>query len=45
MLAFPLWIVLARWAGRGLRLFVLVEIGLLINLFLAGAFVYQGWIP
>jgi mannosyltransferase PIG-V len=45
MLAFPLWIVLARWAGRGLRLFAIVEIGLLINLFLAGAFVYQGWIP
>jgi len=45
MLAFPLWIVLAGWAGRGLRLFALAEIGLLINLFLAGAFVYQGWIP
>jgi len=45
MLAFPLFVVLARWAGRRLRLYALLEVALLMNLFLVGAFVYQGWIP
>ncbi len=45
LLAFPIFIVLARWAGRGRRLHVLLEVLLLVNLFLAGAYVRHGWIP
>ena len=45
LLAFPLFIVLARWAGRGRRLRLLVELLACINLFLAGAYVRHGWIP
>jgi hypothetical protein len=45
LLAFPIFIVLARWAGSGRRLRLLVEILACINLFLAGAYVRHGWIP
>ena len=45
LLAFPLFVVLARWAGQGRRLRVLVEVLLIANLFLAAAFVRHGWVP
>lgn len=45
LLAFPIAIALARWAGRRMRMYLLIEVGLLFNLFLAGLFVYRGWVP
>ena len=45
LIAFPLLVVLARWAGRGPRLWLLLAIGLFVNLFLVGLFVHNGWIP
>jgi hypothetical protein len=45
LLAFPLFVVLARWAGSGRRLRLLVELLACINVFLAGAYVRHGWIP
>jgi hypothetical protein len=45
LLAFPIFIVLARWAGNGSRRRLLVEVLACVNLFLAGAYVRHGWIP
>jgi len=45
LLAFPLFIVLARWTGSGRRLRLLIEVLMCVNLFLAGAYVRHGWIP
>jgi hypothetical protein len=45
LLAFPLFVVLARWAGSGRRLRLLVELLACANLFLVGAYVRHGWIP
>jgi len=45
MIAFPLFIVLSRWAGRGSRLWILIQIMVLVNFFLASLFVLQGWVP
>jgi hypothetical protein len=45
LLAFPIFIVLARWAGHGRTLRLLIEVFALVNLFLAGAYVRHGWIP
>jgi hypothetical protein len=45
MIAFPLFIVLSRWAGRGSRLWILIQIIVLVNFFLASLFVLQGWVP
>jgi hypothetical protein len=45
MLAFPLYIVLARWAGIGTRRRVIIEVLIVANLFLCGAYIRNGWIP
>jgi hypothetical protein len=45
MLAFPIFVVLARWAGTPHRQRLLIELLACINLFLAGAYVRHGWIP
>lgn len=45
MLAFPLYIVLARWCGQGRRWRALLVGGFLFNLLLAGLFVRRGWVP
>ncbi|HJZ45551.1 MAG TPA: mannosyltransferase family protein [Roseiflexaceae bacterium] len=45
LLAFPIFIVLARWAGGGRKLRLTIEVFALMNLFLAGAYVRHGWIP
>jgi hypothetical protein len=45
LLAFPIFIVLARWAAGGRKLRLAIEVFALVNLFLAGAYVRHGWIP
>lgn len=45
LLAFPLFILLARWAGKGRRYRMFFLLALLGNLFLAGLFVRRSWIP
>lgn len=45
MLVFPLYIVLARWVGTGRRQRLAIVALLVFNLFLAGAYVRNGWIP
>ena len=45
LLAFPLFIMLARWMGSGAR-YRMLRIALLIgNLFVASMYVRNGWIP
>ena len=45
LLAFPLFVVLVRWMGNGLR-YRMLRIALLIsNLFVASMYVRNGWIP
>jgi hypothetical protein len=44
LLAFPILIVLARWAGPGRKLRLAIEVLAFVNLFLAGAYVRHGWV-
>ena len=45
LIAFPLFIVLARWVGAGVWGRRAILGLMLLNLFLAGAFVRHGWVP
>lgn len=45
LLAFPLFVVLARWLGAGNWGRRATLVLLLLNVFLAGAFIRHGWVP
>lgn len=45
LLAFPISIILASWAGSTAKQRLLVEFLLVGNIFLAGAFIRHGWVP
>lgn len=45
LLAFPLYVILARWLGTGSRYRLGLELLLVGNLFLLGAYVRHGWVP
>ena len=45
LLAFPMFITLARWTSRRLTMQIVIEVGMLAHLFLLSAFVLDAWIP
>lgn len=45
LLAFPIFIILVYWARTSLKQRLLIEVLLMANIFLGGAFLRHGWVP